>query len=83
MTHYNKKSGEIELTLIDFNVAVDLSKDPQAEINQGPTGVKHWSAPETRSQSTYDQKSDIWSFGCLVLYIFTKMNSFYNELPED
>jgi serine/threonine protein kinase len=43
-----------QVTLIDFNVAVDvkLSKDGLIE---GNTGLKEWSAPETRSNLQYDR----------------------------
>jgi serine/threonine protein kinase len=64
-------------------VAVDLTGLAVAKIDEGPTGIKHWSGPETRSQSTYDQKTDTWSYGCLVCFIFSGINPFYNDPPAD
>ena len=40
-----KPSGHY-LTLVDFNVALDLTKNP---VMTGSTGLKCWSAPEMRS----------------------------------
>lgn len=37
----------------------------------GKTGVDAWSAPETRRWQGYDQKSDMWSVGCLILFMLT------------
>jgi len=36
---------ELALKLIDFNVAHDLADNPEI---RGATGVRAWSAPETR-----------------------------------
>lgn len=37
----------------------------------GGTGLKQWSAPETRSQLTYTENCDIWSAGCILYYLIT------------
>jgi hypothetical protein len=46
----NNEDASYNLTLIDFNIAVDFG----AGGIQGPAGLKQWSAPETRSQLSYD-----------------------------
>lgn len=61
-------SSGFYLTLIDFNVSVDMT-DLQGIT--GATGIKSWSAPETRSAASYDEKSDCFSLGCLLLYMLT------------
>ena len=66
-----------DLTLIDFNIAVDFSEQ---EI-RGPAGLKHWSAPETRSQSTYSEKCDLWGYGCLIYYLYSGGNNAFEESP--
>lgn len=37
------------VTIIDFNVAHDLKKESSDGKIKGSTGLKEWSAPETRS----------------------------------
>jgi serine/threonine protein kinase len=52
------------LTVVDFNVAVDMVLTP---VITGATGLKSWSAPETRtSVAGYEEKCDVFSLGCLL-----------------
>ncbi len=62
------KGSDIMLKVIDFNVAVDLRQSPNI---RGKTGVDEWSAPETRKWAEYDEKCDIWSVGCLILFMLS------------
>lgn len=57
---------ELSLKLIDFNIAHDLSTDPEIK---GANGVRVWSAPETRKFASYDESCDLWSIGCILLYL--------------
>lgn len=61
-----RESG-FNLTLIDFNVAVSTHGGPI----DGDFGVKEWSAPETRSKSTYSEVSDMWSYACVLFFMYT------------
>lgn len=56
------------VTIIDFNVSVDLKQTNG--VTSEPTGLKEWSAPETRSHPEYDQQCDMWSCGCLLYFIY-------------
>ena len=58
------------VTLIDFNVSVDL-KQTDGVIKE-PTGLKEWSAPETRSHPEYGVSCDMWSFGCLLYFVYSE-----------
>ena len=68
-----KIKGKLSLTVIDFNVAHDLEK---SDTISGNTGLKAWSAPETRSNPNYDNKCDVWSFGCLLYFMYSKISPF-------
>jgi len=77
-----------KLKLIDFNVAVDFAQCPEI---RGKTGTDEFSAPETRKWISYDEKCDMWSVGCLILFMLTGTWPPYgdlkvwqtNQLPKD
>lgn len=37
----------------------------------GGTGIKKWSAPETRHQLAYNEKCDIWSLGVILAFMLS------------
>ena len=55
--------------LIDFNVAVKVESS-DGKITGG-TGLKEWSAPETRKQAHNDFKIDSWTLGCVMYFMCT------------
>ena len=58
----------VRVKVIDFNVAVKLDDETQI---QGGTGLKEWSAPETRLQLFTDYKIDCWTLGCVMYLLCT------------
>ena len=62
-------SNAVEIKIIDFNAAVKLEKDDDQIM--GSTGLKEWSAPETRTQLYSDLKIDCWTLGCLMFMLCT------------
>jgi serine/threonine protein kinase len=67
-----------QLTIIDFNVSVDTKKTD--DLVHSPTGVKEWSAPETRSQKSYGLSRDVWSVGCLIYYMYSDGQNPFSEI---
>ena len=57
------------MKIIDFNVAVEV--DPDIQKIKGRTGLREWSAPETRRSEDTDFKQDSWTLGCIMYYICT------------
>lgn len=53
------------LMLIDFNTAVSDVKG-YSDCIVGGTGLKEWSAPETRQKLCYSAKSDSYSIGLII-----------------
>ena len=62
-------SAAVKVKIIDFNVAVKL-EDETSKI-RGGTGLKEWSAPETRQKSHSDYKIDCWTLGCVMFLLCT------------
>jgi len=66
------KDGAVpEIKLIDFNVAHSFDEETEeSEIQiKGCTGLKNWSAPETRLKLFYGIESESFSIGCLLYFM--------------
>jgi serine/threonine protein kinase len=61
------ENGSVKI--IDFNAAVKL-ENCDAQMNGG-TGLKHWSAPETRTEFSYGLKCDSWSLGLIFAFLIS------------
>lgn len=59
----------IKVKVIDLNVAFEVTPE-NPRIRFG-TGLREWSAPETRNQQYHDFKIDSWSLGCVMFFIST------------
>ena len=59
----------IKIKVIDLNVAFEVT--PEKPRIQYGTGLKEWSAPETRTQQYTDFKIDSWTLGCVMYFICT------------
>lgn len=65
---------DFSVKLIDYNVSVRYEPSLTSEYPKsikGGTGVKQWSAPETRSELFYSAKCDSWSLGCIFYYLLS------------
>ena len=58
----------LEIKVIDFNVAVEITNETNIE---GATGLKEWSAPETRTKSQHSFVIDCWTLGCIMFLLCT------------
>lgn len=59
----------IKIKVIDLNVAFEVTPE-NPRICFG-TGLREWSAPETRNCQFQDFKIDSWSLGCVMYLICT------------
>lgn len=69
----------LNLTIVDFNVAADLTHSP---LITGATGLKTWSAPETRSVS-YTQACDLFSAGLILQFMLTGAKPDSEKIDQD
>ena len=74
---YKTASQQIQVKIIDFNVAIKL-QDETSKIH-GCTGLKEWSAPETRNKPHTDFKIDCWTLGCVMFLLSTGEQPFKND----
>jgi serine/threonine protein kinase len=64
------KSKEVDLAIIDFNIAVFADAEPTISGSNGTSG---WCAPEVSAGKPYNPLlADRWSCGC-VFRVFTKL----------
>ena len=68
--------NDLHVTLIDFNIAHNFAINPEVK---GAFGVREWSAPETRKLAPYDEKSDLFSVGCVLYNLCTGHTPNENE----
>ena len=60
-----------KVKLIDFNTATKITVGSYLNEIQGGTGLRMWSAPETRRELFYSAKCDLWSVGCILYYLLS------------
>jgi len=72
--HRDIKSANIFVSngvykLGDLNVS--KIQDPQARLAYTQTGTPNYASPEVWRDSPYDEKSDVWSLGCVLYELCT------------
>lgn len=67
------KSGEYRVKLLDFGLAKISQEPAQQTLDQGGTilGSIHFMAPEQFEMKPLDQRSDLYSLGCVLYYSLT------------
>lgn len=79
--------NNMKITLIDFNVARKFREEKSENrlLMMTNTGTAKYQAPEMLhgAFSSYDEKVDLWSAGCLLYYILTGSHAFPFELQVE
>ena len=81
--HRDIKCGNIMLTkegetkLIDFGFATFCPEN--GYVRSGKVGSMFWMAPELLQGKAYNEKSDIWSFGIMVMEMFLGDPPYYTS----
>lgn len=82
--HRDIKSDNI---LLDTNGSVkiaDLGYSSNVEINEKrktSAGTPYWMSPEIVNNHPYDKKTDIWSFGILLIELIQGQPPYYDQEP--
>lgn len=69
---------ELEPRVSDFGFSRNVGDQGQGKT-QSSVGPVKWMAPEALRDRTYSEKSDVWSFGCLVYEIVSGQSPFPGE----
>ena len=70
-------SREGETKLIDFGYATFCPEN--GVVRSGKVGSMFWMAPEVSQGKAYNEKSDIWSFGIMVMEMFLGDPPYYTS----
>ena len=72
-------SSKGELKLGDFNVSKVLHRG----MLHTQTGTPYYASPEVWQDKPYDQKSDIWSLGCVLYEMIAKRAPFKSNSMKE
>ena len=68
----------------DFGISKQINKD--YTLTKNKSGSEYYMAPEILSEGKYNEKSDIWSFGCIIYELFHLrvyyVDKFMNEIKK-
>ena len=63
----------------DFGISKQLSSYKTHTLTKKKLGSEYYSAPEIVDNGIYNEKSDIWSLGCIIYELFN-LNIYYKDL---
>ncbi|KAH8080695.1 kinase-like domain-containing protein [Cristinia sonorae] len=64
--------GDLHVRLSDFGLSMLVDSNPLSTSPSEHGGVGRWSAPELFHGSRQSVKSDVWSFACVCIEIYTR-----------
>jgi serine/threonine protein kinase len=78
---FTELGKEGELKIVDFGFALDLMSNKRMMQAQAQLGTQGYAAPEIFSQSSYDEKCDVWSIGVITYIMLAGLPPFieYDE----
>ncbi len=63
----------------DFGISKQLSSYKEYTKTTKKIGSEDYAAPEIKYKGIYNEKSDIWSLGCIIYELFN-LNIYYKDL---
>ncbi|MFP6895582.1 MAG: protein kinase [Roseibacillus sp.] len=78
-------SGKFQMKLVDFGLAKFSPKPSLQTINHGDTvlGSIHFMAPEQFERTPLDQRTDMYSMGCMYYFALTGLQPFSGETAPE
>ena len=66
----------------DFGVSKQLKSYKTYALTRKKLGTEYYAAPEIVTKGIYNEKSDIWSLGCIIYELLT-LNTYYKDKLMD
>ena len=68
----------MDIKIGDFGISKQLNLYKTHSLTLNKAGSNYYISPEILIKGIYNEKSDIWSLGCLIYELFT-LNIYYND----
>ena len=76
-------NGNMNIKLGDFGISKQLDSYKSLKISLNRAGTYNYIAPEISDKGIFNEKSDIWSLGCIIYELFTLNNYFNDKIIQD
>lgn len=83
MLVHDPKTGEFIAKVVDFGLAKVLDDDQSLTKSRTAVGTPEYMSPEQLHGIGVDQRSDVYSFGCLMFHVLSGEPPFVSEAPID
>ena len=67
----------------DFGISKQLNFNATFAITKNRAGCDHYTAPEILIKGIYNEKSDIYSLGCIIYELLTLYNYYQDKLSDE
>ena len=71
----------MEIKIGDFGISKQLNKE--YTLTKNKLGTEYYIAPEIIKEGKYNEKSDIWSLGCIIYELFNLRIYYKDKLMND
>ena len=61
----------MDIKIGDFGLSKQLKSYKEYELSNSKAGSEDYIAPEIKFKGIYNEKSDMWSLGCIIYELFT------------
>ena len=69
----------MDIKIGDFGISKQLKSYKEYTLTKTKAGTEYYIAPEISDEGIYNEKSDIWSLGCIIYELFN-LNIYYKDL---
>jgi len=75
-------NDNMDIKIGGFSISKQLSSNQTLRKSINRTGTFYYMAPEISNDGIYNEKSDMWSLGCIIYELFT-LNIYYKDKSYD
>ena len=71
-------NGKMDIKIGDFGISKQLDLYKSVELSKSKLGTDYYIAPEILDNGIFNEKSDIWSLGCIIYELFN-LSMYFND----